>query len=298
MQLNSLKLRIVLLVSVILLICLYSADQLLLSQAILTKLTAFFSFFGEKQFWIYAIVGFGAQTIDGALGMAYGVSSTTFLLAAGVGPAEASASVHIAEIFTAGISGFSHHKLGNVNKKLFRRLVFPGVIGGILGAFLSTTVDGKWLTPFIAGYLLIMGFVIIYKAFKNKFSKQKTKRLFPLALFGGFADAIGGGGWGPIVNSTLLSSGWTPRYAIGSVNLAEFYVAFFTALAFSVFLGLNEWENLRGLTTIIAGLIFGGIFAAPFAGYLCKKLKAKTLLLLVGILIILLSTRTLWSLIK
>ncbi len=250
--------------------------------------------FLDQKFWIYAVVGFCAQMIDGALGMAYGVSSTTFLLSAGVSPAIASASVHIAEIFTSGVSGLMHHKLGNVNKKLFRRLVLPGVIGGIFGAYLSTIIDGKWLTPYIASYLLIMGFVIIFKAFKKKVLNPKPKRLFPLALFGGFADAIGGGGWGPIVNSTLLSSGWTPRYAIGSVNLAEFFVAFFTALSFIVFLGLHNWENLSGMATIIAGLIFGGVFAAPFAALLCKKLKAKTLMIIVGLLIITLSAKTLF----
>ncbi|MEX0595297.1 MAG: sulfite exporter TauE/SafE family protein, partial [Candidatus Paceibacterota bacterium] len=205
------------------------------------------------------------------------------------------ASVHIAEIFTSGVSGLDHHRLGNVNKKLFRNLVVPGVIGGILGAWLSSLIDGKLLTPYIAGYLLLMGVVILLKAFKPKNNKPKKRKLFPLALFGGFADAIGGGGWGPIVNSTLLSSGHTPRYAIGSVNLAEFFVAFFTALSFIIFLGLSEWNNLKELSSIIAGLIFGGVFAAPFAAIICKKLKAKTLMIVVGLLIIILSAKTLFT---
>jgi len=251
------------------------------------------SVFTEKNFWIYALVGLGAQMIDGALGMAYGVSSTTFLLSAGVMPSAASASVHIAEIFTSGISGLSHLRFGNVNKKLFRSLLIPGIIGGIFGAFLSTVLDGDKLKPYISAYLLIMGIVIIRKAFKKVEKKKKTKGVIPLALFGGFVDAIGGGGWGPVVTSTLVGSGRDPRYTIGSVNLAEFFIALFTALSFAIFMGLQEWEGIAHLATIITGLIFGGMFAAPFAAIICRRVKAKTLMIIVGCLIIVLSMRTL-----
>lgn len=251
------------------------------------------SFFSHGEFWTYALVGFGAQMIDGALGMAYGISSTTFLLSAGVGPAAASASVHIAEMFTSGVSGFSHLKFGNVNKKLFRTLLIPGVIGGVLGAFISTAIDGAVLKPYISGYLLIMGLVVIRKAFKKAQKKKKTKGIGPLALFGGFVDAIGGGGWGPVVTTTLVGSGRDPRYTIGTVNFAEFFIAVGTALAFAIFMGMQEWNDIGHLWQIILGLVFGGLFAAPFAAYICRKVKAKNLMIIVGIIIILLSLKTL-----
>jgi uncharacterized membrane protein YfcA len=266
----------------------YLAPELVFDQAL-----SFLEVFLEKNFWLYAMVGLGAQMIDGALGMAYGVSSTTFLLSAGVAPSAASASVHIAEIFTSGVSGLSHLKFGNVNKKLFQSLLIPGVIGGIGGAFLSTTLDGELLKPYISGYLLIMGIVIIRKAFKKVEKKKKTKGVAPLALFGGFVDAIGGGGWGPVVTTTLVGSGRDPRYTIGSVNLAEFFIAMFTALSFAIFMGMQEWEGISQLATIILGLVFGGMFAAPFAAVICRKVKAKTLMVIVGCLIIVLSLRTL-----
>ena len=249
--------------------------------------------FTQKKFWTYALVGLGAQMIDGALGMAYGVSSTTFLLSAGVGPSAASASVHIAEMFTSGLSGVSHLKFGNVNKKLFKSLLFTGVLGGMLGAFLSTQIDGNILKPYISGYLLIMGIVIIRKALKKNIKKKKTTNIGWLALFGGFVDAIGGGGWGPVVTTTLVSSGRDPRYTIGSVNLAEFFVAVGTELSFALFMGLQEWETIGELGVIILGLIVGGMFAAPFAAVILRHVKAKKLMIFVGIIIIVLSLRTL-----
>lgn len=250
------------------------------------------SFFTEKDFWIYTGVGLGAQVIDGALGMAYGVSSTTFLISAGVSPSAASAGVHIAEIFTSGVSGLSHFKFGNVNRKLFRSLLIPGVLGGVLGAFISISFDGAILKPYISTYLLLMGVYILYKAFGHKQKKKKTQGVVGLALFGGFVDAIGGGGWGPVVTSTLVGSGRDPRITIGSVNAAEFFIALFTALSFAVFLGINQFSNVGQLANIIGGLIFGGIFAAPFAAFLCRHVKARTLMLIVGVLIIVLSLRT------
>ena len=249
--------------------------------------------FRQKKFWTYVLVGLGAQMIDGALGMAYGVSSTTFLLSAGVAPSAASASVHIAEMFTSGISGISHLKFGNVNKKLFKSLLFTGVLGGMLGAFLSTQIDGNILKPYISAYLLIMGIVIIRKAVKKNVKKKKTRNIGWLALFGGFVDAIGGGGWGPVVTTTLVSSGRDPRYTIGSVNLAEFFVAVGTALSFALFMGMQEWETIGELGVIILGLIVGGMFAAPFAAVILRHVKAKKLMIIVGILIIILSMRTL-----
>lgn len=239
-----------------------------------------------KQMLFFMVVGFVAQIIDGALGMAYGISSTSFLLGLGVSPALASSSVHVAEVFISGISGLSHLRMGNVNKQLFRRLVIPGVIGAFLGAYVLTSIDGNAIKPYIAVYLLIMGIIVIRKAFLKKRDPRPEKSLVPLALFGGFVDAVGGGGWGPIVASTLLGKGHNARYTIGSVNLAEFFIALSGAITFVTLIGTGNWQ-------IIAGLVLGGSIAAPFAAYLCRKFPARTLMLMVGLLIIGLSIRTL-----
>lgn len=239
-----------------------------------------------KDLFFFALVGFFAQMIDGALGMAYGISSTSFLLGLGVPPALASSSVHVSEVFTAGISGLSHLKMGNVNKQLFKRLVLPGVIGAVAGAYILTSIDGAVIKPYIAVYLLVMGIIVLRKAFRKKTEPRDEKTLAPLALFGGFMDAVGGGGWGPIVASTLLSKGHQPRYAIGSVNLAEFFIALAGAITFITLIGAGNWQ-------IIVGLVLGGSIAAPFAAYLCQKFSTRTLMIMVGVLIIGLSIRTL-----
>lgn len=219
--------------------------------------------------------------------MAYGVSSNTFLLTIGIPPAAASASVHTAEIFTSAISGLSHLRFGNVDKKLFKKLIIPGVIGGILGAYTLTMVPGKIIKPYIALYLLIMGLIIIYKAFKKIREKEVRTKLLPLGAVGGFFDAIGGGGWGPIVTSTLVARGNNPRFAIGSVNLAEFFVTVAEAATFFTIIGLVHWQ-------IIVGLIIGGVLAAPLAAHVCKRLPSRTLMMIVGVIIIALSIRTIY----
>ena len=230
-------------------------------------------------FWIAAAVGLGAQIVDGALGMAYGVTSTTFLLSTGVPPAAASASVHIAEIFTTGLSGTAHWKLGNVDKALFRRLVLPGVIGGLLGALVLTSVDGNRIKPFISAYLLLMGLYILSKAWRRlTIRTDPPAHVAPLAVTGGFVDAVGGGGWGPVVTTTLLGSGHDPRRTIGTVNAAEFFIALSTGLSFTALGGLTHW-------TVIAGLVFGGLFAVPLAALLTRHAPPKLLLTLVGLLI-------------
>ncbi len=239
-----------------------------------------------EKFLICALVGLIAQTIDGALGMAYGISCNTFLLSIGIAPAIAAASVKTAEVFTTGISGAAHIKLGNVDKKLFYRLVFPGVLGGILGAYILTNLDGDMVKPFISVYLLIMGFVIIKKAFNRPVHKEeKHHHVSALGFFGAFMDAIGGGGWGPIVTSTLLAGGREPRTAIGSVNTAEFFVTIAQAATFFAFLKITHFS-------VVLGLIAGGVIAAPFAAYMVKHVPAKKLMIGVGVLIILLSLRT------
>jgi len=237
---------------------------------------------------VYIIVGFIAQIIDGALGMAYGVTSTTFLLSMGIPPVAASASVHSAEVFTSGISGLAHLKFGNVDKKLFKKLLIPGIIGGILGAYILTVVPGKTIKPFVAFYLLIMGLIILRKAFKKVEQKEVKTKLLPLGVSGGFFDAIGGGGWGPIVTSTLVARGHNPRFSIGSVNLAEFFVTVAEVATFLTIIGLVHWQ-------IIVGLIIGGVMAAPLAAYVCKRLPSRALMIMVGLIIMALSIRTICS---
>ncbi|MBA7504990.1 hypothetical protein ES706_03653 [subsurface metagenome] len=236
---------------------------------------------------VFIIVGFIAQMIDGALGMAYGVSSTTFLLSIGIPPVAASASVHTAEIFVSGISGLSHLRFGNVDRKLFKRLFIPGIIGGVIGAYILTTVPGKTIKPFIGIYLFIMGLVILRKALKRIKEKRVENKLFPLGVVGGFFDAIGGGGWGPVVTSTLVARGNNARLTIGSVNLTEFFVTVAEAATFFAIIGLVKWQ-------IIVGLITGGVLAAPLAAYVCKRLPSRALMIIIGTLIMTLSIRTIY----
>ncbi len=233
----------------------------------------------SRIFWSAVAVGFLAQVVDGALGMAYGVTATTFLLASGASPAAASASVHIAEIFTTGVSGISHAKFGNVDKHLFTRLLVPGILGGILGAVLVTQIDGAVFKPFISAYLILLGLYILSKAFRQlRIRTEAPKHVGKLALFGGFVDAAGGGGWGPVVTTTLIGTGNDPRTTIGSVNFAEFFLTVTSAAVFAMLMETDTWP-------LIVGLVFGGLFAAPFAAVLCKKFHARTLLILVGVLI-------------
>jgi uncharacterized protein len=243
----------------------------------------------SKVFWSAVAVGFLAQTVDGALGMAYGITSTTFLMASGISPALASASVHIAEVFTTGVSGISHAKLGNVNKRLFLRLLIPGITGAILGAYILTNINGKAIKPYISAYLLFMGFYIISKVFRKiKKARGEPKHVAKLALFGGFIDAVGGGGWGPVVTTTLVGTGHDPRTTIGSVNFAEFFLTIASAAVFSVLVGVGPWM-------IVAGLVIGGLFSAPLAALLCSRLPTRALLAMVGTLIVVVSGYNLWS---
>jgi len=252
-----------------------------------SKALNYLSIFADAHFLEYTLVGFLAQMVDGALGMAYGVTSTSFLMSFGVSPAAASAGVHVSKVFTSGVSGWSHYRFGNVNKKLLKKLILPGVIGAILGAILITVVNGKAIKPFVSAYLVVMGFVIIQKAFKKIKKKKKTKNLAPLALFGGFVDSIGGGGWGPVVTSTLIGKGRNPKYTIGSVNLAEFFVAIGSAATFTVIMELENWM-------VVIGLIVGGVIAAPVAAMIVGKVKPKPLMIVVGCLIIILSVRNIF----
>nr|WP_262910378.1 sulfite exporter TauE/SafE family protein [Pontibacter silvestris] len=243
----------------------------------------------DSSFFIFVVAGFLAQLIDGTLGMAYGISCSTLLLNFGIPPAVASASVHTAEVFTTGVSGLSHLFLNNVNKSLFFKIAVPGSIGAIIGAYLVSDIfDGGVIKPYISSYLLIMGVVLVVKSFKPVKAKEEVKRLSLLGFVGGFLDAIGGGGWGPIVSTNLIFQGKTPKETIGTVNTAEFFVAFFSTGVFLFFVGIDSWK-------VIIGLITGGVAAAPIGAIAAKKVEAKTLMLSVGLLIVTISVYTIYK---
>jgi uncharacterized membrane protein YfcA len=234
---------------------------------------------------LFVAIGFAAQIIDGAIGMAYGVTSTSVLLSFGVPPATASACVHAAETFTTGASGAAHWRLGNIDRGLVWRIAVPGMIGGALGAYVLTNLPGDAVRPFINAYLLLLGVFILWKALvTTPRTGPPPRAVAPLGFAGGLLDSIGGGGWGPIVTSTLLGQGTTPRYAIGSVNLAEFFVTATISATFLLTIGLDLWP-------IIAGLVIGGVLAAPFAAVVTKHLPDRVLMVLVGFVVVILSVR-------
>lgn len=243
-----------------------------------------------RSFLIMLLTGFLAQMTDGSLGMGYGTISTTFLLANGVSPAIVSSRVHSARVFSSGVSGYSHHRFGNINKKLFGALVIPGVIGAIIGAslaFLGQKYSSYVRIP-LSIYTLYLGYYIIRKAFKKSSFQDKVKRAGWLASAGGFMDAFAGGGWGTLVTSTLISKRRSPRYVIGSVCLAEFFVVLASSITFFIL--------LRSVPLLdVAGLIVGGLIAAPIAARLVGKLPLKTMFIIVGSFVILTSLNTLYK---
>jgi len=238
----------------------------------------------------FMLGGFIAQMIDGALGMAYGVSATTFLLSFGIPPAAVSASVHASEIFTSGVSGLMHLRFGNVNNKLFKTLLLPGVLGAILGAYvLSSAEDYAYIIkPVVAVYTLALGFIIIRKAIRKTTQKRRIRKMGLLAITGGFLDSVGGGGWGPIVSSSLIASGRHPLYTIGSVNLTEFFVSFASSITFITLIGFSHWQ-------VVLGLVLGGMVAAPFAALIARRLPVKTMMIVVGLVVIILSLRNIYT---
>ncbi|MDO9430693.1 MAG: sulfite exporter TauE/SafE family protein [Pseudomonadota bacterium] len=240
------------------------------------------------EFWLFAAVGFAAQLVDGALGMAYGVVSTTVLLANGVPPATASASVHAAKVFTGAASAVSHIAHRNVDGRLLVLLAAGGMLGGVVGTYLLTSVDGELIKPFVVGWLGLMGVVILYRAWKGARPKPFSwKGPFPLGLVGGFFDAVGGGGWGPVVTSTLLGSGADPRKAIGTTNAAEAFVAAAVSAAFLAALVSGHWQtdDLAQHLWSVLGLIAGGVVAAPLAGWMTKVLPIRALTWIVGFVV-------------
>jgi len=241
-------------------------------------------------FTLMLLTGFIAQMVDGSMGLGYGTISTTFLLAMGVSPAIVSSRVHSARVFSSGVSGYSHHRFGNINKKLFQALVIPGCIGAIIGATLAY-FGQKYATYVripLSIYTVYLGYYILQKAFKKKNPKDKVRRAGWLASAGGFMDAFAGGGWGTLVTSTLISKRKNPRYVIGSVCLAEFFVVLASSITFFILL---RHIPLRD----VAGLILGGIIAAPIAARLVGKVPIKAMFIAVGSLVILTSCNTLWK---
>lgn len=240
----------------------------------------------DSHFLWFVLAGFVAQLIDGALGMAYGVSASSLLLSFGLPPAVVSSTVHAAECFSTGASAVSHKAFGNVNSALFRRLLIPGVVGAVVGAYFLASFPGETLRPFIAVYLLVMGGVIIVKAFREFPPRSVSTHLVPLGFTGAFVDAVGGGGWGPIVASTLIVRGNDVRSTVGSVNAVEFFVTLAASVTFFLTIGLGNWP-------VIAGLALGGLIAAPIGAWACKHVPVKPFMIGVGVLVCLLSVRTL-----
>lgn len=245
----------------------------------------------EDSFILFAVVGFLAQIVDGALGMAYGVVSSSVLLAFGVPPAAASASVHAAELFTTAASAGSHVWHRNVNWRLFCALAPAGMAGGVAGTYILTSFEGDLLRPLVAAYLGVMGFYILWRAFHRPVmvDSHSARVTMPLGLAGGFMDAVGGGGWGPVVTTTLLGAGGRPRLMIGTVNTVEFFLTAAISAAFLTALVTGHWDeagDLWGHVWAVAGLIAGGVLAAPMAGYVVKRVPARPMTIAVGALVV------------
>ena len=231
----------------------------------------------------FILIGFAAQLIDGALGMAFGQISTTILVSIGVPPAAASAGVHTAETFTTAVSGINHVAHKNVDWSLFLRIVVPGVIGGVTGAYLLTRISADIARPVVLTYLTALGLYLFYRGVMHRHTERRPKIVEPLGLVGGFLDAAGGGGWGAIVTSNLLVQGSNPRKTIGTVNTAEFFLTVTISATFIVALG---WE---AFTTATVGLLIGGVLAAPFGAIIAKRVNPDMLLTFVGAVVTLTS---------
>ena len=243
---------------------------------------------------LMGLVGFVAQFVDGALGMGYGVFSTSLLVGAGLLPAIASASVHTAEVFTTLVSGVSHWRMGNLRRDLVLPMIIPGVIGGVAGAYLLTAIPGKVIKPYVAGILLVMGSIVVFRFIRKKkisFDGESTPvwKIVLLSLIAAFMDALGGGGWGPIATpSLILSENHEPRKVVGSVNLVEFFVTVAAVITFIIRLGPKSFE-----WGVVASLLVGGAIAAPVAAWVCHRLPARILGILIGTALVILNARTL-----
>ena len=232
----------------------------------------------------FIAVGFAAQLVDGALGMAFGVISNTLLVAVlGMPPAQASQKVHLVECFTTAVSGISHLLHGNIDKKLFFSLLVPGMIGGVFGAYVLTSIDAEVVKPFVLTYLTAIGLYLLWRGLFYPPKIRPAKLIAPLGLVGGFLDAAGGGGWGPVVTSNLLIQGADPRKVVGTVSAVEFFLTITVSAAFIYHLGLAE---VAGATL---GLLIGGLLAAPIGAWAAKHFPVKQMLILVGVVLTLTS---------
>ncbi|GHD72246.1 UPF0721 transmembrane protein [Luteimonas padinae] len=233
----------------------------------------------DSHFLMFVAIGLGAQLVDGALGMAFGLVSSSILLAMGMPPAAVSASVHTAEVFTTGVSGAAHGMLGNVDRRLLLRLAVPGVVGGAIGAFALSRVDGAAIKPWIHAYLLVLALLILVRALGRRIPRREVRRVGVLGFVSGLLDAIGGGGWGPMATSTLLANGGEARTSIGTVSASEFPVTLAISITFLFTVGLEHWR-------IIVGLLLGGVIAAPLAALLVRHVRERLVLLAVGLLVL------------
>jgi uncharacterized membrane protein YfcA len=248
-----------------------------------------------NEFWIFLCVGFFAQLIDGVLGMGYGVISSVALLASGVPPAHTSASVHSAKLFTTAASGASHLLHDNVDRRLFWFLSIAGGAGGIIGALVLTQVPGDVIRPYVFAYLFLMGLLILWRSLWEGKERHVLPGAFvtPVGGLGGFLDAIGGGGWGPVVTSSLIGAGVRPRHAVGTVNAAEFLVTCAVVAAFATSLLSGLWSEGKGMLDHllpIAGLVLGGLPSAALAGFLVKRAPRKAMSFAVALLVMALSS--------
>ena len=233
----------------------------------------------SSEFWWFILIGLGAQLVDGALGMAFGLVSSSVMLSMGLPPAQVSASIHTAEVFTTGASGVSHLAAGSVAKRLFLRLALPGAVGGAVGAYVLTQIPGEIIRPLIYLYLLVLAIIILARAAGRWMPKGEIRRVPVLGFFAGLLDASGGGGWGPIATSTLLARGGQARTTIGTVNAAEFVVTLTVSATFLLSMGVQHLQ-------IVAGLLIGGMMAAPVAAILVKRVKERWVLVAVGVLVL------------
>jgi siroheme synthase-like protein len=240
-------------------------------------------------FYYFLGAGFVFAMIDGAIGMSYGVTSTTFSLSMGIPPASASMGVHLSEIMSNGIAGWMHYRMGNINWKMFKLLLIPGIIGAVSGAYILSSLEhySQYTKPFVSLYTLILGIVIFLKALKTgqKRTKAKIKNIPLLGLGGGFIDAVGGGGWGSIVLSTLIAGGRHPRFSLGTVKLSRFFIALMSSLTFITMLSGARWEA-------VSGLVIGSALASPIAAKISNKISAKAIMMSVAVIVILISLRS------
>ena len=243
----------------------------------------------DPLFYWFLGAGFVFAMIDGAIGMSYGVTSASFSLAMGLPPASASMAIHISEVMSNGIAGWMHYKMGNVNWKLFKILIVPAIIGAILGAYILSSLEhySAYVKPIVGIYTLFLGVVILIKAFniKRKRNKEKIKKIGLLGFVGGFIDAAFGGGWGSIVLSSLIAGGRHPLFSLGTVKISRFFIATLSSLTFFTMLGGKYWEA-------VLGLVIGSALASPIAARVSNKISAKTIMVAVGIIVVLVSLRS------